>query len=136
MIVLPFCCNLHLIHTFHFHLKYDYSVLKHISPVPSDYGRMKITRSSRSEAGCPRSWLWDGKHMVPFSELEKGTERTSKNITRAGMDGHTQIHRHTALPHLPAASCRQFLLQGFKRPQTRGIRSANRENWGAEKMTL
>ncbi|GAB0200265.1 hypothetical protein GRJ2_002491900 [Grus japonensis] len=51
---------------------------------------MKITRSSRSDAGCPGSWLRDGKHMVPFSELETGTERTSKTIARAGTEGHTQ----------------------------------------------
>lgn len=49
MIVLPFYCNLHLIHTFHFHLKYDYSVLKHISPVPSNYRGMKITGNSRHQ---------------------------------------------------------------------------------------
>lgn len=51
MIVLPFYCNLHLIHTFHFHLKYDYSVLKHISPVPSNYRAMRITRKSRHQEG-------------------------------------------------------------------------------------
>lgn len=52
MIVLPFYCNLHLIHTFHFHLKYDYSVLKHISPVPSNYREMKVTGSSGHQEGC------------------------------------------------------------------------------------
>jgi hypothetical protein len=52
VIVLPFHCNLHLIHTFHFHLKYDYSVLKHISPVPLNYRGMKITGSSRHQEGC------------------------------------------------------------------------------------
>lgn len=74
MIVLPFYCNLHLIHTFHFHLKYDYSVLKHISPVPSNYREMKITGSSRLQEGC-REPLAAGSpaHKPPWGQ-RGGTE--------------------------------------------------------------
>lgn len=75
MIVLPFYCNLHLIHTFHFHLKYDYSVLKHISPVPSNYREMKITGNSRHWEGCGSPRL-QGLQLKPLPPkgLGAGTE--------------------------------------------------------------
>lgn len=74
MIVLPFYCNLHLIHTFHFHLKYDYSVLKHISPVPSNYREMKITGSSRHQEGC-RSPGLQGRQLARLHGVRGGDWR-------------------------------------------------------------
>lgn len=71
MIVLPFYCNLHLIHTFHFHLKYDYSVLKHISPVPSNYREMKVTGSSGHQEGCYGPRLQG--HQLPPGRSEGDT---------------------------------------------------------------
>lgn len=79
---------------------------------------MKITRSSRSGAGCPGSGGGMGS-----------TWCCSRSWSR---DRGT--HRHTALSHLLTAH-RSFLLQGFKHQQTL-MRTANRENWAAEKAAL
>lgn len=83
MIVLPFYCNLHLIHTFHFHLKYDYSVLKHISPVPSNYRQMKITGSSRHQEGCWSPWL-QGRQLAPPPGGPRGRTEEKWGLWRRG----------------------------------------------------
>lgn len=85
MIVLPFYCNLHLIHTFHFHLKYDYSVLKHISPVPSNYREMKITGSSRLQEGCGSPWL-QGRQLARLCGVRGGNGRDMGAVEGTGRE--------------------------------------------------